>query len=125
MTWLLCDFGNVLAHPLSAADRARLVSLAGTTEAELLANYWATQIPYDASLTLRRYWTSIVGGTGNVDDLIMHDLAAWMNPKLDVVEAVRRAKSRGYRLALFSNAPDEFASAFATTDWLSDFERIL
>jgi putative hydrolase of the HAD superfamily len=124
MSWLLCDFGNVLALPPTPEDFGTAIQLAQCDASVLKATYWATQIPYDPAVNLKDFWAGLSKNPDAVEQLVNLDLAAWMRPKLDVVEAVERARSRGFRLALFSNAPAEFRDAFASCKWLPNFERI-
>jgi putative hydrolase of the HAD superfamily len=123
MTWLLCGFVNVLAHSASNEERLAAVNLAGCSDEELLAKHWTLQSPFDASLSLRKLYTSLARDPSKVDQLIAMDIAAWTHPKADVLAALQRAQAhKGYRLALFSNAPEEYVDVFDRLPWLSGFE---
>ncbi len=125
MHWLLCDFGNVLVRR-NPVEAAKLLELSGLSESELRTRYWAQGHPYDASLTLHDYWSSILQcgpGDDRVEQLVATDIAMWMNPIQESIDAVSRSKARGYRLALFSNAPVEFVEPINSAPWLSNFER--
>ncbi|HEX3960104.1 MAG TPA: HAD family phosphatase, partial [Trebonia sp.] len=62
MTWLLCDYGEVLALAPSAADRDALEWEAGTGGPGFWAGYWRHRPAYDrADIDTARYWTRVLG----------------------------------------------------------------
>ena len=64
MTWLLCDYGEVLCLAPSAADRAALLAAADWDPArgDFWQAYWADRPAYDrADLSVEEYWTRLLG----------------------------------------------------------------
>jgi hypothetical protein len=49
VTWLLCDYGEVLSEPPTARDRAELAAIAEWAPArgDFWAAYWADRPAYD------------------------------------------------------------------------------
>lgn len=125
MTWLLCDYGEVLSLPQPAEDKAFLEAVAGREGEELWAPYWAHREAYDrADISAESYWARVLGaspGAERLSGLIDTDMAGWLHPNPASLAATARAAGRGLRLALFSNAPLEQASVLDTVDWLTGF----
>jgi len=126
VTWLLCDYGQVLSLPQPEADRDALVAASGLTAPEFWQGYWAHRAAYDqADVSSLEYWTQALGRT--VDEPLRQrlsalDMASWLHPNDQTVAAAGRAAERGYRLAILSNAPIELAEALAEVPWLARFE---
>lgn len=129
MTWLLCDYGEVLCRAPSASDRARLMAAADWNPArgDFWAAYWLDRPAYDrADLSVDEYWTRLLGRTprpGQLRDLIAADRAGWLHPNRPVIAAAERAGARGLRLAILSNAPAEVADEIDRAPWLAAFCR--
>jgi putative hydrolase of the HAD superfamily len=126
VTWLLCDYGEVLCLAPPAADRAALEAAAGRDGPGFWADYWAHRAPYDrADLTVAEYWSIVLGtppGAASLKKLIDADVAGWLHPNTAALAATARAAARGLRLALFSNAPVEVAAGIDAQRWLRSFE---
>lgn len=126
MTWLLCDYGQVLSLPQPEYDKIRLVTLSGLTAEEFWKQYWSFREGYDrADLTAEEYWTAVLGKRFNRYGLRRFqelDLKSWMRPNLESLTAAGRAADRGYRLAILSNAPLDLANALDRAPWLERFE---
>ena len=111
MTWLLCDYGEVLCLAPSDADREALAAAAGwdPTRGDFWAAYWADRPAYDrGDLSVKEYWARLLGHPPlrhQLDDLIAADAAGWLHPNLLSLAAAERAAGRGLRLAILSNAP--------------------
>ncbi len=129
MTWLLCDYGEVLCLAPSAADRAALMAAADWNRAggDFWQAYWADRPAYDrADLSVKEYWTRLLGyppPPGQLDDLIAADTAGWLHPNRAAIAAAERAGERGFRLAILSNAPAEVAGEIDDAPWLGAFAR--
>jgi putative hydrolase of the HAD superfamily len=129
MTWLLCDYGEVLCLPPSAADRAALMAAADWNRAagEFWRAYWEDRPAYDrADLGVKEYWTRLLGcapTAGQLGDLIAADTAGWLHPNRAAIAAAERAGERGLRLAILSNAPTEVADEIEDAPWLAAFGR--
>lgn len=127
MSWLLCDYGEVLSLPQSSQDISAIARQAGRTDDRFVIDYWECRPAYDrADITAHDYWAAVIGKGPNVephqlDHLIALDVASWLHPNVASVRAARRAHARGHRLAILSNAPVEVAGAIDGLDWLEPF----
>ncbi|MDQ6615033.1 MAG: HAD family phosphatase [Actinomycetota bacterium] len=126
MAWLVCDYGGVLSRDQPDADRAALVQRSGLEEAEFWRAYWRHRPAYDrADLSGPEYWTRVVGvppPSSQLTALVRIDVASWSHPNEDVVAAAHRAGTRGFHLALLSNAPVEVARGIERLPWLAAFQ---
>ncbi len=129
MTWLLCDYGEVLCRPPTQHDRARLAALAEWDRArgDFWEAYWVDRAAYDrADLTAHDYWTRLLQHTPTDERLrrlTVADAAGWLHPNDLSLAAARRAGQRGLRLAIFSNAPVEVAEQIDAAPWLASFPK--
>ncbi len=129
MTWLLCDYGEVLSLPPTADDRAHLAAIAGWDPArgDFWAAYWVDRLAYDrADLTAAAYWAGVLGrepAPEQLARLTAADADGWLHPNVGTVQAVQRAGERGLRLAILSNAPIEVAEAIDAAPWLAPFTK--
>jgi putative hydrolase of the HAD superfamily len=125
VTWLLCDYGEVLSLPQSADDRGGLEEAGGGGGSRFWDDYWAHRPGYDrADLSAVDYWAAVLGHTLDHDlleRLIALDVASWLRPNPRSLAAAGRAAARGLRLAILSNAPVDVADAADTQDWLQPF----
>jgi putative hydrolase of the HAD superfamily len=125
MTWLLCDYGEVLSLPQSPDDKAGLEKATGRRGDQFWADYWRHRPAYDrADITVDSYWAAVLGHDVEPDQLqqlIALDSASWLHPNRDSLLATRRAHDRGFRLAVLSNAPVENAADIDALEWLQDF----
>jgi putative hydrolase of the HAD superfamily len=83
VTWLLCDYGEVLPAPQSASNRAALVKASGCTEAEFWESYWERRPSYDrGDVSAAEYMTSVLGSkvaNARLEELVALDVASWLN----------------------------------------------
>ena len=125
MTWLLCDYGEVLSLAQPDDDRARVEAAAGRGGAPFWADYWAHRPDYDrGDLSVGDYWARVAGRVPDTDGLgrlVVADVASWLHPDERALAGAARAARRGLRLAILSNAPVEVASAIDRSPWLSPF----
>jgi hypothetical protein len=84
VTWLLCDYGEVLSLAQPADDRARVEAAAGRGGPDFWADYWAHRPDYDrGDLSVADYWTTVAGREFDEDDLgrlVLADVASWLHP---------------------------------------------
>lgn len=127
---MLLDYGQVLstAPPAGEWDELRRAAgPAGRDPEEFHSLYWDHRPEYDrGDVTVEEYWTRVLGpapAADQLEELIRWDVAMWLHPHEPSVEAAHRAAKRGWRLALFSNAPVEVAAGIDALDWLEPFER--
>jgi putative hydrolase of the HAD superfamily len=120
--WVLFDYGGVLCHDQSEADRQALVELARPADAAgFHAAYWALRGPYDeGTLASEDYWTRVAGrhltaaDIAAIEDL---DVAGWSHPYEETLEIAARLAKDGTELALLSNCPAPMAAAIDTMPW--------
>ena len=129
MTWLICDYGEVLSLAPPAEDRAALEAAArwNETSEDFWSSYWAHRQSYDrGDVSASEYWDAVLDRSvadTELSGLIGADVAGWLHPNLSAVEAIESLRDRGVQLALFSNAPVEVAAGIAGAPWLAPFSR--
>jgi putative hydrolase of the HAD superfamily len=129
VTWLLCDYGEVLSEPPTESDRAELAALAkwDPTRGDFWEAYWIERTAYDrADLTADRYWSRLLGHSptlSQLERLTHRDTAGWLHPNHQSLAAAQRARRRGLHLAILSNAPIEVAKGIDGAPWLAPFTR--
>lgn len=125
MTWVLCDYGEVLSLPQPLPDRLALEDEAGRSGPEFWSTYWEHRPGYDRGDTaVIDYWSAVLGfrpGPRKLARLIEVDIAGWLHLNPDTLAATTRAAERGLNLAILSNAPLEVADAIDATTWASAF----
>lgn len=121
--WLLLDYGQVLCTAPPAGEWAQLQEAAGYTDAESFHRiYWEHRVAYDrGDLTFDQYWDLVA--PGHAEEVRHWDNAIWLHPHMPSVDAARRARKAGWRLAILSNAPVEVAREIDRQEWLHDFEQ--
>lgn len=124
MTWLLCDYGEVLSLPQPAGTLAALTALTGMDGGAFQEAYWRPRPAYDrGDIDAGQFWTEVLGSDPGVrlPALVDADVAGWLHPNRASLQAVARAAGRGLRLAILSNAPHEVARAIDALPWLEPF----
>jgi putative hydrolase of the HAD superfamily len=124
MTWLLCDYGEVLSLPQPPEDRAALEEAARQPGPGFWEAYWRHRPGYDRGDAAADYWTAVLHWRPDpptLERLVARDTASWLHPNADAVAAAVLASGRGLRLAVLSNAPFEVAAAIDRLDWLALF----
>jgi putative hydrolase of the HAD superfamily len=129
MRWLLCDYAGVLGYDQPPRDRTALVAMSGADESDFWSAYWRFRPAYDlGQVTGEEYWSSVLGGPMTpvlLHRLVAQDVASWLHRNSSVLAAAMRARQRGYRLAILSNAPVELAQALKRKPWLAAFRPCL
>jgi putative hydrolase of the HAD superfamily len=124
MTWLLCDYGEVLALAPSAADRDALESEAGAGGSGFWADYWQHRPAYDrADIDTAGYWTKVLGhapGAARLRRIAVLDIM-WSRPNHASIDAAGSAAERGVKLAVLSNAAARLARQLDRLPWLAPF----
>lgn len=123
--WLLLDYGQVLCTAPPADEWSALAGAAGYEDLDRFHDaYWAPRLAYDrADLTFDEYWAQVAAPGSDLATLRRIDVDMWLHPHRPSVEAADRAAGRGWRLALFSNAPVEVAEGIDGLGWLARFEH--
>lgn len=128
VTWLICDYGEVISLPQPPGDLAAVESAAGATDPEAFwASYWRHRPAYDrADVTSDQYWERVLEAPPASTDLrrlVAADVQSWLHPNPESVQAVSELEARGVRLALFSNAPLDLAERLQDAPWLEPFSE--
>jgi putative hydrolase of the HAD superfamily len=122
--WLLCDYGQVLSQAPPLEEWEALQALAGV--ADFPEIYWLYRPEYDrGDVTAAEYWTSVMGrapSATRLAELIALDTGMWLHLDPEALDGAERAAQRGFRLALFSNAPLEVAAGIDGLQPLGQFQ---
>jgi len=136
MTWIVFDYGEVIAHRPPAAEFARLAGLvgAGSEEGRAAAfedGYWRYRDKYDRGMAELDYWQAVGAeagveiGPAEAGTLSAADVELWNTLDPQSVELVAELAADGRRLALLSNAPVTHGVAFRTREWAAPFEHFV
>lgn len=116
---VIIDYGEVISHSPSEADRAVLEELAGVDREKFWAAYWAHRPALDLAVEgVREYWTAIRADTGarwddgRVCELWLADFRGWLSVNPEVIDVLADLRAGGTPLALLSNAGPDFGSFF-------------
>lgn len=131
MTWVVFDYGGVICTPQPDVDVATLAAAAGVPVPDLQGPYWAYRLSYDrAELDGTTYWHKVAAALGRsfpaplVAELIRLDIASWLHLRDGTVALLEDLAAAGYRLALLSNAPADFAEAMVEQPVARFFEHL-
>jgi putative hydrolase of the HAD superfamily len=115
---LILDFGEVLVEPQPAASVVRLAAVADMPLDEFTQGYWRQRLAYDAGLSARDYWTSVVGvdraTPQRIADLIEADAASWLHYREEMWQLAAAFKRAGGRTAMLSNGVPEIVARLRT-----------
>lgn len=136
MTWVVFDYGEVIAQRPPAAAFARLAGLVGAGPEEGRAaafedGYWRYRDKYDRGMPGLDYWRAVGAGAGveigpaEAATLSAADVELWNTLDPRSVELVAELAASGRRLALLSNAPVDHGAAFRTRDWAVPFQHFV
>jgi putative hydrolase of the HAD superfamily len=130
-TWVLFDYGGVICTPQPGADVAALAAAVGVPVPDFQAPYWAYRLSYDrAELDGTTYWHKVAAALGlsfpapQVAELIRLDIASWLHLCDGTVTLLEDLAAAGYRLALLSNAPADFAEVMVEQPVARFFEHL-
>jgi putative hydrolase of the HAD superfamily len=115
-TWVLFDYGGVICTPQPDGDVALLAAAAGVPVPDFQSAYWAYRLSWDrAELDGATYWHKVAAALGlsfsmaQIAELTRLDIASWLHLRGGTVALLEDLAAAGYRLALLSNAPADFA----------------
>ena len=124
------DYGEVSLPP-SAADRDRMVAMAGVPAERFWVAYQHDRDRLDAgTLSTAEYWSGIGRACGVVWDLPRLqqlwalDFRSWTTADPEVVQVLVDLAAGGTRLALLSNAAPDYGGAFRFSPMGGLFERV-
>lgn len=125
------DYGEVISYSQSAEDRARLVAASGGTADDFRRAYDADRDRLDQGLiTTTEYWLGIGRALGFAWDVPQAqrmwslDFRAWTTADPEVVRVVADLKAGGTRVALLSNAAEDYGSPFRYSPMGALFEQV-
>lgn len=131
MTWIVFDYGEVIAQRPEASAFARLAAVVGATAAEFEDGYWLHRDKFDRGMAELDYWQA-AGAMAGIDvgpaeaaALTAADIELWNTLDPQSVELVAELGAAGRRLALLSNAPIAHGAAFRTREWAAPFEHFV
>ncbi|HUY30604.1 MAG TPA: HAD family phosphatase [Acidimicrobiales bacterium] len=129
MTWLVCDYGEVISYAPREDDVTALAGLCGLGAEEFTEAYWSRRVAYDrGDLDASSFWSSLASrplGPEALGRCVDADVASWTRLDPRSTAAIEACERRGWRLALLSNAPAEIARALDATPWFARFEHRL
>jgi putative hydrolase of the HAD superfamily len=124
------DYGEVISTSPSDEDRAVLESIADVPADTFWAAYQAHRDALDeGTLTSGDYWAGIGTACGRDWDLATiqrlwaADIRGWTSAEPDVVTVIADLAAGGTRLALLSNAAEEYGGLFRFSPMAPLFER--
>lgn len=116
---LLFDYGEVISLSPTEADRAALLELAGVAAEPFWRGYAEYRARLDGGeLSADAYWSAIAADCGVSWDaakrqaLWCADMRGWLTADQAVVALLEALHAGGTRLALLSNAAEEYGSLF-------------
>ena len=128
---LLFDYGEVISRSPSDEDRAALTAIAGVDPAPFWRAYAAHRHDLDGGvLSSDAYWSAIAADCGAVWDparrqaLWNADMRGWLSADPGVVALLEALRDGGTRIALLSNAAEEYGGLFRFSPIGRWFERV-
>ena len=125
------DYGEVISHSPSDADRAVLLAIAGVDAEPFWRSYWAHRDGLDhGTTTVVDYWASVATDLGvtfspsKVHELWVADFRSWWSVEPGTFDLLTELHEGGTRLAILSNAGFDFVSGFQHSPLGQYFERI-
>lgn len=125
------DYGEVISLEPDAADRARLVDIAGVDAEPFWASYWSHRDALDrGTVGVVDYWRLIAADTGahwsasTVQRLWAVDFTSWISVEPGTIDLIAELHEGGTRVAVLSNAGFDFAGPFRFSPMAQFFERV-
>ncbi len=128
---VLFDYGEVISVSPTDADRAALLAIADVPAEPFWAAYEANRRELDGgTLPSGDYWRRIAAACGadwdaaRIQALWNADMRSWLTTEPRVVALLGRLHAGGTRLALLSNAAEEYGGLFRFSPIGRWFERV-
>jgi putative hydrolase of the HAD superfamily len=128
---VLFDYGEVISVSPTEADRAALLAIADVPAAPFWAAYDANRRELDGgTLPSGEYWRRIAAACGadwdaaRIQALWNTDMRSWLTAEPGVVTLLDRLRAGGTRLALLSNAAEEYGGLLRFSPVGRWFERV-
>lgn len=131
MTWIVFDYGEVIAQRPTEQAFARLAGIIEAPAADFAEGYWRHREKYDRGLAELDYWQAVGAqaqvevGPAEAAALSAADVELWNTLDPGSVELIEELAAAGRRLALLSNAPRAHGTAFRTRQWAAPFEHFV
>jgi len=129
---VIFDYGEVLCHPPTRAESARLAGFFGVGLDRFPALWDRNRGPFDrGDLTAEAYWTMLAADAGTVigsdqlREVCELDMAMWSNINSSMVEWAQQLRSSGMKVGVLSNMhPDMVAHCRKQFAWIEDFDFV-
>ena len=125
------DYGEVISHSPSEADRAVMLGIAGVQADAFWASYWSHRDDLDQGrVDVPGYWARIAADTNadwspsTVYALWVADFRGWLSVEHTTIDLIAELHAGGTRVALLSNAGFDFAGPFRFSPMGQYFERM-
>ncbi|MBM7504242.1 HAD family hydrolase [Agromyces aurantiacus] len=125
------DYGEVISHAPSEADRATLLARAGADPESFWPAYWAHRDDLDrGTLSIAAYWRRVADDLGTAWTAIdLHELWAidhrsWLSVDPATLAVLHALHDGGTRMALLSNAGADFGGWLRHGSFAPLFERV-
>jgi len=125
------DYGEVISHEPTDADRAALVERAGVATEPFWAAYWAHREPLDqGTISIADYWNAVAADLGvewdavDVHELWALDHRGWLSVDPGTLRVLHALSDGGTRLALLSNAGADFSGWLRSGSFAPLFEQV-
>lgn len=125
------DYGEVISHSPSEADRAVLLAASGCDAEPFWASYWEHRDGLDQGTTsIVDYWALVAADLGTtwraskVHELWVADFRSWWSAEPATLDLIEELHEGGTRLAILSNAGFDFSSPFRRSPMARFFERV-
>jgi putative hydrolase of the HAD superfamily len=125
------DYGEVISISPSREDRAVLETIAGVAPEVFWPAYDAHRDEFDGgTLSSRDYWAGIGAACGRSWDLATiqrlwaADVRGWTSAEPGVIAVIEELAEGGTRLALLSNAAEEYGGLFRFSPLAPVFEQV-
>ncbi len=124
------DYGRVLSHAPTLAERQELAALAGVSEPPFFQLYSDTRDEYDRGRhDYTQHWQRFADAAGvsispqQLARIVEFETRMWLRVNLEALALVREIKASGVRTAILSNMPpDLLCDLRKSFDWLNEFE---
>jgi putative hydrolase of the HAD superfamily len=128
---IVFDYGEVISHSPSEADRDALVAAAGVPADLFWPAYWRRRDALDeGTLPITQYWRLIADELGvqwsdsRIHQLWVTDFRSWLSADSDTLDVLFDLRDGGTRMALLSNAGADFGSYFRHSPLGALFEAV-
>ncbi len=126
---VILDYGRVLCHSPYPDEIKRMADLLGLSEQQFWAAFEKYRPAYDEGCSYRDFWNNMARGTGvqlsaaDMAQLVKWDVEMWIHFDQSMLDWMKVIQAAGYKTALLSNAPIEFAEYMrANVEWLKTFD---